>query len=455
MQNNKPPSLGCYRLAGVAILLGITIVVVFFGFSILTAMSRLDTLITSVPAGLSDSFAAFRGELLSLLLPWLFMTVLLGVLSWFLLSRMSQLLLSLEEQVEDRTLALSDANTSLSQTNASLASTLSQLETAHGQTRTLQEMGEFLGTAQSTEEMDAFFARVGPRYFGPDSSGAVYFFSRAHSLLETHAVWGTRSQITVIDPDDCLCLRRGRLSTLHPGDMPCAHIGELPAGMSARCVPLSGGGTVWGFLTVQTSSEFPEDVFLSFAENAAMGISNQRLRASLTAQSTQDALTGLYNRRFFDETLEKELRRAQRNTRPLSLLLVDLDHFKDVNDTLGHDAGDSLLCAVATILKSGVRSSEGDIACRFGGDEFVLLLPDSPLVIASERAAQLIHRLDELTIPGAPASFPRPSASIGIACFPDHARQENDLLRLADEALYRAKNGGRNQAAVALPENKE
>ena len=155
-----------------------------------------------------------------------------------------------------------------------------------------------------------------------------------------------------------------------------------------------------------------------------------------------DALTGLYNRRFLHEYLARELPGAARRGAPLALLMVDLDHFKRVNDRSGHDAGDSVLRAVAALLRTGIRSS--DVACRYGGEEFLLILPDTAPAAAHSKAEDI-----RSTFERNPAALRGVTASIGIAVFPDHGASADALLSAADHALYDAKAWGRNRVVLS------
>ncbi|HZX33306.1 MAG TPA: diguanylate cyclase [Rhodocyclaceae bacterium] len=175
----------------------------------------------------------------------------------------------------------------------------------------------------------------------------------------------------------------------------------------------------------------------------------QRLQAALQEQAIRDSLTGLFNRRYLDETLEREVARSRREGSPLSLVLMDIDHFKRINDTYGHHAGDLALKAVADLLLSDVRAE--DVVCRYGGEEFLILLPGMPVASAIERAegwcrliagASLDHDGVELRL----------TASFGVAAYPEHARIPDQLTQCADRALYQAKREGRNRVAVQQPQ---
>lgn len=169
------------------------------------------------------------------------------------------------------------------------------------------------------------------------------------------------------------------------------------------------------------------------------------LQEQLREQATHDPLTHLYNRRYLDETLERELARALREGYPLTVAMLDIDHFKQLNDTYGHQAGDEVLKSLAEILLRNSRTS--DIACRYGGEEFILVLPNMPLEAASRRAEQWRREFSEnITCFG---QFElKSTVSIGLAAFPGHGKNRDALLEAADQALYGAKRSGRNQVLV-------
>jgi diguanylate cyclase (GGDEF)-like protein len=173
----------------------------------------------------------------------------------------------------------------------------------------------------------------------------------------------------------------------------------------------------------------------------------QQREQALQEQAISDPLTGLYNRRYLSEFLPRELARSGRNTTPVAVILIDLDHFKRVNDSFGHEAGDIVLTAVANLLKSNVRGS--DIACRYGGEEFALILPETGADSAARRADDIRLAIGALHLSHAGKSLGKITASFGLALFPDHAHDTDDLLRAADVALYAAKGAGRNRVIVA------
>jgi len=187
------------------------------------------------------------------------------------------------------------------------------------------------------------------------------------------------------------------------------------------------------------------------AANAAL-LNNLReidgLQAQLREHAHRDPLTGLYNRRYLDATLEREMARCKREGQALSVILVDIDHFKKVNDTYGHQAGDAVLLHLSGMLAGMARA--GDVACRYGGEEFLLLMPTMPLEIALERAESLRHGFGTLDVSFGDFRL-QTTVSIGIAVYPGHGTTPDELIRAADRALYRAKHGGRNRVETELP----
>lgn len=167
------------------------------------------------------------------------------------------------------------------------------------------------------------------------------------------------------------------------------------------------------------------------------------LQEKLREQANRDSLTGLFNRRYLEGTLQREMARCRRESVPLTMLLLDIDYFKLVNDTYGHQAGDEVLRVFGGLLQECSRTE--DIVCRYGGEEFLLVLPKMPLSIGRERAAQLLQMFRDTTVAFGELRIPV-TTSIGISATPDHAVTAEGLIRCADQALYHAKSQGRNRA---------
>ncbi|MBP5985552.1 MAG: diguanylate cyclase [Azonexus sp.] len=171
----------------------------------------------------------------------------------------------------------------------------------------------------------------------------------------------------------------------------------------------------------------------------------ESLHVALQEQAIRDSLTGCFNRRYLDETLERELSRARREGYPLALVILDLDHFKQINDTYGHQAGDQALIVLAETLRADIRHE--DVLCRYGGEEFIILMPHMPLAIAAERAERWRQQIADIRVPFGKFELTF-TTSAGVAAYPDHGKTPDELSQSADLALYLAKNGGRNRVVV-------
>ena len=178
-------------------------------------------------------------------------------------------------------------------------------------------------------------------------------------------------------------------------------------------------------------------------------MANLSLREALRLQAVRDALTGLYNRRYMQEFLDRELHSARRKNRPLAVMMLDLDHFKRYNDRFGHAAGDRALAAVGDTLLRCVRAE--DIACRYGGEEFTLILPECSLRQATARAEEIRKRITKAPVSRDGEATPPLTMSIGVAAFDETTDRVDLLLKFADDALYDAKRAGRDRVVAARP----
>jgi len=183
-----------------------------------------------------------------------------------------------------------------------------------------------------------------------------------------------------------------------------------------------------------------------FANITALVLNNAQLRDTLREQSIRDGLTGLYNRRYMEETLKQQLSRATRQLHPLGIIMLDIDHFKSINAIHGHATGDELLRELGKLLKNNIRNE--DIACRYGGEEFLLIMPDTSLETAVQRAELLrqsahgLHVQEGQLLEGI-------TLSLGVAVYPQHGSTTESVLNAADAALYRAKQAGRDRVVMA------
>jgi diguanylate cyclase (GGDEF)-like protein len=262
--------------------------------------------------------------------------------------------------------------------------------------------------------------------------------------------------------DDCWALRRGRthLVAKSGGGPVCGHVGAQ-ALSGYICVPIIAQNEVLGVLHVRAAvpnllslaAETDRDasdladsrrrLATTVAEHVALALSNLILRETLRQQAIRDPLTNLFNRRYMEESLDRELSRAARHGSSLGVIMLDIDHFKPVNDTFGHAAGDTLLRAIGALLLTHTRAE--DIACRYGGEEFTVILPDSSLEDTWRRAEQLRVAIRRLRVRYGGEPLDAVTVSAGVASYPEHGAVPEALLRAADLALYQAKAEGRDR----------
>ncbi len=228
--------------------------------------------------------------------------------------------------------------------------------------------------------------------------------------------------------------------------------GQPERWIDCRSVPTreADGAILWYGLMLDITERNVLDMQL--AERKRVEAELRTLQAQLREQAIRDPLTGLYNRRYLEETLWRELDRAGREGHPLSILMVDVDHFKRLNDTYGHPAGDEVLRTLGRLLQHHARSS--DIPCRYGGEEFVVVLPDMPLEAARKRAELVRQDFADLRIAFGGAELVA-TLSIGVSGYPGHGNTADEMIRAADLALYEAKQCGRNQVCCAKSSDHE
>jgi diguanylate cyclase (GGDEF)-like protein/PAS domain S-box-containing protein len=369
----------------------------------------------------------------------------------------------LEQQIKERTEELADANFRLQQEMQERDRARQELDrqnekmmqdlTARSQRATLlTKMGETLQSCISKDEVFAAALGFAPRIF--PSRGAVALLNADRNLLEVAGSWhDCQIPAPVFEPTSCWALRTGHPHLVVAGDTTarCAHAVGLKN--SYLCIPILAQGEALGIMHFQATDELPTlgDSELSFkttfAGQVGLSVANIRLREALRAQSIKDPLTGLYNRRYLAEMMEREIRRAVRAEQSLGVLMLDLDHFKKFNDTYGHDAGDTVLREAASFLTRSIRVE--DIVCRYGGEEFVVILPTAELIAAQTRAERIRSKIRELAVLHQGQSLGMITVSVGVAALPQHGTSPKALLEAADAALYRAKREGRDRVVVA------
>jgi len=332
------------------------------------------------------------------------------------------------------------------------AAAVKAADASRAQVERLFEMADVLQSATDHIDANAVLKATAGDLL-PDFPGALYVFnnSRDRLVLSTHWGRGAGEPLSeTINPNACWALKRGKphLNRAEGEKLCCAH--HAHDGWTVLEIPMIARGEIVGLMQLFARGADAEarlgavtGLGSALADGMSLALANMALREKLRNQALRDPLTGLYNRRFMEDSLQRFVRLADREQREISLLMVDLDHFKRLNDEHGHAFGDQVLRETASTLLGALR--ETDIVCRYGGEELVVILPDCPLERAADKAEFLRLRIEELSN----THGTEISASFGVASLPHTSQSVTDLLSAADAALYRAKQAGRNQVVKA------
>jgi diguanylate cyclase (GGDEF)-like protein len=328
---------------------------------------------------------------------------------------------------------------------------LKSADTSREQVARLFEMADVLQSAADYSDANQVLKATASELL-PGFGGALYVFNNSRDRLVLSTSWGQSGGATppeTIPPDQCWALKRGKahLNRAEGSKLCCEHHhGEA----TVLEIPMIARGEIMGLFQLFADGEDAEarlegvtGLASAIADGMSLALANMGLREKLRNQALRDPLTGLYNRRYMEDCLQRFVRLADRENREVSVVMVDLDHFKKINDEHGHAFGDSVLRDTAMTIISGLR--ETDVVCRFGGEELVVILPDCNLDSAADKAEALRVRIEALSQTHGAAI----SASFGVASVPYTSTGVSDLLAAADGALYRAKQAGRNQVAAA------
>jgi diguanylate cyclase (GGDEF)-like protein len=348
----------------------------------------------------------------------------------------------------------------LKEANLNLKNTLNELNRRNEEMQWLKELSSRLQTSLYVEEAYALISQYTSKLL-PDLAGIFYIMHPSRNYLESAISWNDPVfEEKIIKPEECFALRRGcSYQVVDPEkELTCAHYNKTLNNKAYSCIPLFAQSDILGLLYVEwknnavntqvsVEKEKNQAILISMlAEQIALGISNIKMRETLRNQSLRDSLTGLYNRRYLDESLERELSRCQRKSASLAVLMLDVDHFKRFNDEFGHEAGDIVIQSLANVLRKFSRKD--DIACRYGGEEFIFVIPEIDLEAVLKRAESLHEALSQLHIRYGGKTLTQITISVGVALYPLHGNNMHDLIAASDRALYEAKNTGRNKTVV-------
>jgi diguanylate cyclase (GGDEF)-like protein/PAS domain S-box-containing protein len=346
---------------------------------------------------------------------------------------------------------------------------IGELERRTRQLSLLNDMSDLIQCCPTLKEAYGVIGQQAQWIF-PHESGALYVLRESRNLAESVSAWGEPIQDPpAFQPADCWAFRRSQLHGVetrpiddhrdHKPDLACSHLQE-PRPSAYVCIPLIAQGETLGVLHLRHHAaaepaeaaaevwytEARKQLAHTVADSMALAISNLKLRDSLRQQSIRDPLTGMFNRRYLEESLDREVARAVRAGTPLGVMMIDIDRFKHFNDMFGHDAGDAVLRELGVFFRSQIR--EADIACRYGGEEFALILPDASLEITRQRAEKIRAEVKNLHVKHRGRLLGSVALSLGIAELPNHGSNGDVLIRIADAALYRAKKAGRDRVMI-------
>ncbi len=351
------------------------------------------------------------------------------------------------------------AETRVISANDELTALVKELQWRDKLMQLMNHMNDLLQSCVTQEEAYQVISLSAGDLF-PGHNGALVILSRQDRGLEVAARWGTQEIIeSTFSLDDCWALRRGQLHEVSDPQtgLMCHHFFHPPQ-HGYLCLPLIAGGKTLGLLSLIDNDKSEQghhphglkQVAMTVGETIKLSLANLELREELRQQAIHDPLTGLFNRRYLDEVLPRELDVAQRRNSSLCIAMLDIDGFKQFNDRLGHGAGDALLREFSHLMRNHLRKS--DIVCRYGGDEFVVIMPDSSIHDTLERVDRIRVLLKGLPKVHANGKIPDIiSLSAGMAFMPEHGNTEGELLRAADKAMYMAKKSGRDQVVLYQP----
>jgi diguanylate cyclase (GGDEF)-like protein len=335
--------------------------------------------------------------------------------------------------------------------NAMLQTEIDELQQRAQDVEMLGEMSELLQISTTFGEACEVLPAFGARLF-PGLTGAVFTSGATPGLMTAIASWRGGLTVSEFPITECWALRRVQVHSGSAAGVRCPHAETLTG--ATVCVPMLALGEAIGVVTFNApdaSSIAPmvEQFARTFAEQIAFAFANLRLQETLRMRAVRDGLTGLYNRRYLDEVLSRELLRAARCRHQVGVLMVDVDHFKRFNDTHGHAGGDALLQQFARLMQSVVR--EEDIVCRYGGEEFVVVLPDADTSLLHATAEAVLEAARQLRVHLDGDELRAITASAGIALSNEHGTSAAGIIAAADRALYNAKATGRDRVAGPLP----
>jgi diguanylate cyclase (GGDEF)-like protein len=334
---------------------------------------------------------------------------------------------------------------------------LDEAHNSRGQIEQLFAMTDMLQSAESHEDAGAVLEATAKSLL-PNFRGALYIFNNSRDRLDLACKWPRDDEATPAEalvPGNCWAIKRGKphINDPHAGTLCCMHNGGV---YSTIEVPMIARGKIHGLLMLGTDAadgtevlKANERIARALADSMSLALANIGLQEKLRTQSLRDPLTGLYNRRYMEDALDRYLNMAERTKAATSVIMIDLDNFKKLNDAHGHAKGDTVLCDVAAQLVGALRPS--DVVSRYGGEEILVILPNCGLDDAMLKAEMLRSRIEAL----GETHNCEITASFGVASVPETSATRGDVVPMADNALYSAKQAGRNCVRAAVRRDAE
>ena len=367
----------------------------------------------------------------------------------------------LKNEVRDRYFA----EQALQALHLKLTGWVSELDKRTHEITILNQMGKILQSCKTVEEFHVVTMRYLEQLF-PGDYGAVYLYNESGKFMEAVCMWGKETIEHGFVPDECWSLRSGHAYTTEGSEtlnMLCGHIGGRAlkkSNVQTACVPMTAQGETIGMFHLRSEQKADahenmsekrkfakEQLVVAAAEHITIALSNLKLQDTLRQQSIHDSLTGLFNRRYMKDTLEREIYRAKRHNIPFGLIMADIDFFKKYNDVYGHDTGDMVLEKIGRLIKMTVRPE--DVPCRYGGEEFLIVLPGEDSEGTNKCALRLQEETRRLKISNREKALKGITMSIGISAFPLDGETVELIVKAADNALFKAKENGRDCIVAA------
>ncbi|MEH2127808.1 diguanylate cyclase [Nostoc sp.] len=339
-----------------------------------------------------------------------------------------------------------EAQRSLTDLNRQLEEKILELEAKKRELIYLSDMTDMLYSCESKDEVYQVVALTCSKLF-PNMSGCVCIISNSKNYVQINSIWGgEKISKEIFSLSDCWALRRGKLNLLSSPNsgLICSHLIE-PVSGAHLCIPLFGQGEVVGILHIYAPEEISPEVQQTseiIARTLGIALNNLSIKQRLTNESLRDGMTQLFNQSYMQSITEQRLAEAERSGQPLSIIFLDIDNFKSYNSRYGHVTANIVLQGLAKLLLKSIRSF--DIACRWGGEEFVIVMPNMTLETLRKRVEQLRLDIEKMQLKDGDQILESITASFGIAVS-EPGITVKDFLNRANQAMLEAKRTGKNR----------